>query len=54
MKEIILNSEKETIEFGKSFASQLKKGDVVVLSRGIGFWKDQINRRDFDVFWFAK
>ncbi len=33
MKEIILNSEKETIELGKEIALQLSKGDVVVLSR---------------------
>ena len=54
MKEIILNSEEETIELGKEIASQLSKGDVVVLSRWIRFWQNEIDRRHFDVFWFAK
>ena len=31
MQEIILNSEKETIEFGKKIAANLKMGDIIVL-----------------------
>ncbi len=54
MQEIILNSEKETIELGKKIAKNLKLGDILVLSRRIRFWKNKINRRNFDVFWFAK
>lgn len=54
MKEIVLNSQEETIALGQEIAKHLKKGDVIVLSRRIGFGKDKINRRNSDIFWFAK
>lgn len=54
MKEFVLNSEEETLAFGKEIAKHLKIGDVLVLSRRIGFGKNQTDRRNFDVFWFAK
>ncbi len=54
MKEFVLNSEEETLAFGAKIAKHLKKGDVIVLSRRIGFGKNKIDRRNFDVFWFAK
>lgn len=37
MQEIILNSEQETIEFGKKIASELKKRDVIVLTGELRF-----------------
>ncbi len=39
MKEIKLNSEKETIELGQKIASNLKKGDILVLSGDLGAGK---------------
>ena len=42
MQEIILNSEKETIEFGKKIAKNLKIGDVLVLSGDLGAGKTKL------------
>ena len=39
MQEIILNSEKETIEFGKKIAENLKIGDVIILIGDLGAGK---------------
>ena len=39
MQKIVLNSEKDTIEFGKKIASELKKGDVIILSGELGSGK---------------
>ena len=54
MKKIILNSEQETIELGKKFASRLEKGDVIVLTGELRVRKNQIYRRSIDLFRFAK
>lgn len=42
MQEIILNSEKETIEFGKKIAEKLKLGDVIVLTGDLGSGKTKL------------
>jgi len=42
MQEIILNSEKETIELGKKIASKLKIGDVIVLTGDLGSGKTKL------------
>lgn len=42
MQEIILNSENETIEFGKKIASELQKGDVIVLTGELGSGKTKL------------
>lgn len=42
MKQLILNSEQETIEFGKKMASHLKKGDVLVLTGDLGSGKTKL------------
>ena len=42
MQEIILNSEKETIEFGKKIAKNLRIGDVFVLSGDLGSGKTKL------------
>lgn len=42
MREIILNSEKETIELGKKIAANLKMGDVFVLSGDLGSGKTKL------------
>lgn len=42
MQEIILNSEKETIEFGKKIAANLKMGDIIVLSGDLGSGKTKL------------
>ena len=42
MQKIILNSEKETIEFGKKIASDFKKGDIFVLSGDLGSGKTKL------------
>lgn len=39
MKEIILNSEEETIELGKKIAKDLKIGDIIVLTGELGAGK---------------
>ena len=42
MQEIILNSEKETIELGKEIAENLKIGDVFVLTGDLGSRKTKL------------
>lgn len=42
MQEIILNSEKETIELGKKIAEKLKMGDIIVLSGDLGSGKTKL------------
>ena len=42
MKKIILNSEKETIEFGKKIAAHLKKGDIIILTGDLGSGKTKL------------
>lgn len=42
MQEIILNSEIETIEFGKKVAPNLKKGDIIVLTGDLGSGKTKL------------
>ena len=42
MQEIILNSEKETIELGKKIAENLKIGDVFVLTGDLGSGKTKL------------
>jgi len=42
MEEIILNSENETIEFGKRIAKNFKKGDVYVLIGELGAGKTKL------------
>jgi tRNA threonylcarbamoyladenosine biosynthesis protein TsaE len=42
MQKIILNSEKETIEFGKKIAKNLKIGDVIVLTGDLGSGKTKL------------
>ena len=39
MKEIICKNEKQTLEFAKSFAEKLSKGDVVILTGELGAGK---------------
>lgn len=42
MQEIVLNSEKETIELGKRIAKDLKLGDVFVLTGELGSGKTKL------------
>lgn len=42
MQKIILNSEKETIGFGKKIAENLKVGDVIVLTGELGSGKTKL------------
>ena len=42
MQEIILNSEKETIELGKKIAENLKMGDILVLTGDLGSGKTKL------------
>lgn len=42
MKKIILNSEKETIEFGEKIAAHLKKGDIIILTGDLGSGKTKL------------
>lgn len=39
---IISNSENETIELGKKFAKNLKKGDIIILSGDLGSGKTKL------------
>ncbi len=39
MQEVVLNSEKETVEFGKKIAETLKIGDIIVLTGELGAGK---------------
>lgn len=51
---IISHNENETKNFAKNLASKLSKGDIIVLTRRIRFWKNKIHRRFFVVFWLRK
>ena len=42
MQEMILNSEKETIELGKKIAKNLKMGDIIVLTGDLGSGKTKL------------
>lgn len=42
MEEIILNSEKETVDFGKEIAKNLKIGDILVLTGELGSGKTKL------------
>lgn len=42
MQEIILNSEQETIQFGKKIAKQLKISDTIVLTGDLGSGKTKL------------
>lgn len=44
MQEIILNSEKETIAFGKKIAEKLKVGDIIVLTGELGAGKTKLTQ----------
>jgi len=45
MEEYITKSELETKEIAYNFATTLKVGDIVVLSRRFRCWKNKIYRR---------
>jgi len=51
MKKIFTSSPEETMELGMKVAKMLKKGDVIVLSRRLRFWKNKVYRRNFKIFW---
>lgn len=53
MQEIILNSEKETIEFGKRIAENLKMGDVIVLTGDLGSGKTKLTEGILTYFGLA-
>lgn len=53
MQEIILNSEKETIELGKKIASNLKKGDILVLTGELGSGKTKLTEGILTFFGLA-
>lgn len=44
MQEIILNSEKETIAFGRKMAEHLKIGDIIVLTGDLGSGKTKLTQ----------
>ena len=48
----ISNSENETIEIAKEFASKLKPTDIVVLSGDLGSWKTKFTEGILDYFGF--
>lgn len=54
MQEIILNSEKETIEFGKKIAKQLKVGDIIVLTGELGAGKTKLTQGILTYFGLEK
>lgn len=54
MQEIILNSEKETIEFGKKIAAQLKVGDIVILTGELGSGKTKLTQGILTYFGLEK
>lgn len=54
MKTFISKSEKETIEFAKKFASNLKQGDIVVLSGELGCRKNKIYKWNIRILWNRK
>lgn len=54
MQEIILNSEKETIEFGKKIAEQLKVGDIIVLTGELGAGKTKLTQGILTYFGLEK
>lgn len=54
MQEIILNSEKETIEFGKKIAQQLKVGDIVILTGELGSGKTKLTQGILTYFGLEK
>lgn len=48
--EIISNSEKETIELGEKIASNLKKGDIIILSGDLGSGKTKFTEGILNYF----
>ena len=42
MQKVVLNSENETIEYGKKIASNLKKGDCIILTGDLGSGKTKL------------
>ncbi len=49
-KEIISNNESATIALGTAFASNLQRGDVIVLTGDLGARKNKICESEFFVF----
>lgn len=54
MEEIISNSPEQTIEIGKKIASQLKKGDVIVLTGELGSGKTKLTEGILTYFGLEK
>lgn len=54
MKELISNSPEETIELGKKIASNLKKGDVIVLTGDLGSGKTKLTEGILTYFGLEK
>ena len=54
MEEIISNSPEETIEYGKKIASELKKGDVIVLTGELGSGKTKLTEGILTYFGLEK
>ncbi|MBO5398509.1 MAG: tRNA (adenosine(37)-N6)-threonylcarbamoyltransferase complex ATPase subunit type 1 TsaE [Clostridia bacterium] len=54
MEELISNSPEETIELGKKIASNLKKGDVIVLTGDLGSGKTKLTEGILTYFGLEK
>lgn len=54
MEELISNSPEETIEIGKKIASNLKKGDVIVLTGDLGSGKTKLTEGILTYFGLEK
>lgn len=54
MKEIISHSPEETIEYGKKIASELKKGDIIVLTGDLGSGKTKLTEGILTYFGLEK
>ena len=54
MEEIISNSPEETLEIGKKIASNLKKGDVIVLTGDLGSGKTKLTEGILTYFGLEK
>lgn len=54
MEEIISNSPEQTIEFGKKIASNLKKGDIIVLTGELGSGKTKLTEGILTYFGLEK
>lgn len=54
LDKFISKSEQDTILFAKDFASNLHKGDIIVLSGELGSRKNKICSRRTRIFWIRK